>query len=55
MSQQALPQTSHYSGDDVKIIDKSSGYNGFFKVNVYRLQHRSVSYTHLTLPTILLV
>ena len=40
MSQQALPQTSHYSGDDVKIIDKSSGYNGFFKVNVYRLQHR---------------
>ena len=40
MSQQALPQTSHYSGDDVKIIDKSSGYDGFFKVNVYRLQHR---------------
>ena len=40
MSQQALPQTRHYSADDVKIIDKSAGYDGFFKVNVYRLQHR---------------
>lgn len=40
MSQQALPQTRHYSADDVKIIDKSSGYNGFFKVNIYRLQHK---------------
>ena len=40
MSQQALPQTCHYSSDDVKIIEKSAGYNGFFKVNVYRLQHR---------------
>ncbi len=40
MSQQVLPQTRHYSADDVKIIDKSAGYNGFFKVNVYRLQHR---------------
>jgi ADP-ribose pyrophosphatase len=40
MSQQALPQTHHYGADDVKIIEKSSGYNGFFKVNLYRLQHR---------------
>ena len=31
MSQQALPQTCHYSSDDVKIIEKSAGYNGFFR------------------------
>ncbi|CAJ1776742.1 ADP-ribose diphosphatase [Aeromonas veronii] len=40
MSQQPLPQDRHYAADDVKIIEKSAGYNGFFKVNVYRLQHR---------------
>jgi len=40
MSQQPLPQDRHYAADDVKKKKKSAGYNGFFKVNVYRLQHR---------------
>ncbi|MGL5031747.1 MAG: ADP-ribose diphosphatase [Aeromonas sp.] len=40
MSQHPLPQLHHYAMKDVKILDKSVGYNGFFKVNVYRLQHR---------------
>ncbi|PJG60023.1 ADP-ribose diphosphatase [Aeromonas cavernicola] len=40
MSHSPLPDDRHYTADDVKIIEKSVGYDGFFKVNRYRLQHK---------------
>lgn len=35
-----MSQFSTMSNDDVEIIEKTSGYQGFFNLNVYRLRHR---------------
>ena len=40
MSSTALPLDKHYSNLDVKILEKSEGYSGFFQLNRYRLQHK---------------
>ena len=36
---------------EFKIIRRETPYQGFFRLEKYRLKHTPVSYTHLTLPT----